>query len=95
MGILDSNHSSRCGIVKYYPTSLPMIISSAAVYYASGKQRITMFDMLFIRSTSSECLVTCTPAKLALPSANSGNEHAFERTYASPASAPRSFNAPS
>jgi len=29
------------------------------------------------------------------PSANPGNEHAFERTYASAASALRSFDAPS
>ena len=31
MGSLDSIHSSRCVIVKYYPTLLPMIILSAAV----------------------------------------------------------------
>jgi len=29
MGILDMNHSSFCGIVKYCPNLLPMIILSA------------------------------------------------------------------
>jgi len=29
MGILDMNDSSVCGIVKYYPNLLPMIVLSA------------------------------------------------------------------
>jgi len=54
MGILDTNHLSCCGIVRYYPKFPPMIVLSALlckrdrVHFfsscASGKQRLTMFD---------------------------------------------------
>ena len=63
MGILDTDHSSCCGIVKYSPKLLPMIVvKKDPVHYfsscASGKQRLSRV-VAFILQTASQCLVTC------------------------------------
>ena len=96
-GLLETNHLSCCGIVKYYPKLLPMIVLSALLCKkspncASGKQRPTMFDpCCYVHSFDDVAMSSVhQPSWRYHPSANPGSEHTFEPIYASAASAPRS-----
>jgi len=99
-GYLDTKHSYNCSIVKYYPKLLPMVVyllpCKKSPNCASGKQRLTMFVAFYLVSRSflrwrhnAESPVQ-QPSWRYHPSDNPGSEHAFERTYASAANAPRS-----